>query len=111
MSGDSARLLEQLHTLIGEWSRRVILQSIWFVDQPTGRYRLEMLLRQYAPDVFTRTTILPVLNPHIAGVPVYEWSTVSATADEWQRWPWIVLYPGTWLHYSDNTYIRTSIEA
>lgn len=99
-------ILSELEALVQEWSRRVILQAIWFVDCPGERYRLERTLREYVPELFEQRTALPVPGPHIAGVPVREWWSASATADEWRRWPWIVLWPGVWLQYSDGVFAR-----
>lgn len=98
--------LEDFQTVMAEWQSRIILQAIWFVDYPNGRHRLESLLREYAPDLFQQHDPFPTFGPHIAGVPVYEWSSIGATADEWQRWPWVVLWPGLWFEFSDGTYTR-----
>lgn len=99
--------LDDLQAIIAEWSQRVVLQAIWFVDRPGEYYQMRAELQQAVPELFERKpSILATTGPNLAGIPVYEWRSFGASAKEWQTWPWIVLYPGVWLKWSDGTWAR-----
>jgi len=92
--------LEALTRIIDEWAARPpVLVALWFVDAPHERRALAERLRGcYQP------TLWQTFQPNIAGIPVYEFETRYASDDEWQTWPWVILWPGVWLKFSDGSW-------